>query len=143
MSDTVTQHDFSVLSTPESVPLARQETTKILGGWRIPPEVVEIARLVVTELVANVVEHAALLSPTAAISLSHEGSQLTLVVTDAHPLRPKALQAPYGLGGRGLYLVRALVNEAHGSHDVIADETTGGKHIVIRLPAHPRPGVQR
>ncbi|QIY94486.1 ATP-binding protein [Streptomyces sp. S1D4-11] len=88
-----------------------------------------------TELVTNVVQHAALLSPTAAVSLSHDGSHLELSVADSHPHRPKALQTPYGIGGRGLHLVRALVKEAHGSHDVVREAATGGKRIEIRFPA--------
>jgi two-component sensor histidine kinase len=143
MCHTVMQHDFCVLSAPESVPLARRETAKILDGWGVPADVVGAARLIVTELLTNVVQHAALLSPTAAISLSHDGTCLTLTVSDSHPFRPRALQVPYGLGGRGLYLVRTLVDEAQGTHDVVADAGTGGKHVIISLPARVRAGGER
>ena len=136
MSDAVMQqHDFQVLSAPEHVSVARRETAKVLGAWGLAEETVEIARLIVSELVTNVVRHAALLSPTAAVSLCHDGSHVTLSVADRHPHKPKALQAAYGVGGRGLYLVRTLVEEVGGSHDVLPDRNTGGKSIVIRLPA--------
>ncbi|MEV3854940.1 ATP-binding protein [Streptomyces sp. NPDC050095] len=138
MSDaSMYQHDFTVLSTPEHVPIARRETTKILTAWDIPEETITLACLIVSELVTNVVQHAAILSPTATISLQHTAVDLALTVHDDHPHRPRALPADYGSGGRGLLLVRTLVEEAGGTHEVTTtDPAERGKNITVRLP-HP------
>ncbi|MFC5800761.1 ATP-binding protein [Streptomyces formicae] len=134
MTDAPLHHEFQVVSTAEYVPFARRETAKVLSGWGLDAETVATACLIVTELVTNVVQHAAVLSPTAAVHLGIDAAALTLVVADAHPFKPKALPTAHDLGGRGLHLVKALVAEFHGSHEVTADETSGGKRIVIRLP---------
>jgi two-component sensor histidine kinase len=134
MPNDAMRHGFRVFATPEQVPLARWETAKVLGGWGLREEVVTTACLIVTELVTNVVRHAAVLSPTAEVGLVIGDGALTLEVADSHPFQPKALPAPHDLGGRGLHMVKALVEEVRGQHDVIRDEASGGKRIVIRLP---------
>jgi anti-sigma regulatory factor (Ser/Thr protein kinase) len=133
MSSKVT-HTFQVPSTDEHVPAARSETRKVLEDWGLDDELVATSCLIVTELVTNVVRHAARLSPTALIALSTDEAELTLSVADSHPFRPKALSAPHGSGGWGLALVKTLVEEARGTHDVVPDELTSGKCIVIRMP---------
>lgn len=144
MSSTVMRHDFQVISEAEYVPLARRETAKVLAYWGMSEEVVGTACLIISELVTNVVRHAAVLSPTATVTLAVEEQAalvlvlvLVLVVTDAHPLKPKPLPAAHDLGGRGLFLVDALVREVHGRAEVIPETTTGGKRIIIRLPLAP------
>ncbi len=138
MSSTVMRHDFQVVSEAEYVPLARRETAKVLADWGMSEDVVGTACLIITELVTNVVRHAAVLSPTAVVTLAvEEQAALVLVVADAHPLKPKPLPAAHDLGGRGLFLVDALVREVHGSAEVLPETATGGKRIVIRLPLAP------
>ncbi len=138
MSSTVMRHDFQVISEAEYVPLARRETAKVLACWGMSEEVVGTACLIISELVTNVVRHAAVLSPTATVTLAvEEQAALVLVVTDAHPLKPKPLPAAHDLGGRGLFLVDALVREVHGRAEVLPETTTGGKRIIIRLPLAP------
>ncbi|MBO7937895.1 ATP-binding protein [Streptomyces antibioticus] len=138
MSSTVMRHDFQVISEAEYVPLARRETAKVLAYWGMSEEVVGTACLMISELVTNVVRHAAVLSPTATVTLAvEEQAALVLVVADAHPLKPKPLPAAHDLGGRGLFLVDALVREVHGRAEVLPETTTGGKRIIIRLPLAP------
>ncbi|WP_431984146.1 ATP-binding protein [Streptomyces qinglanensis] len=138
MTSTAMHHDFQVISRAEHVPLARRETAKALADWDIPEEIVETACLIVSELVTNVVQHAAVLSPTAAVTLAVEKqAALVLAVADAHPLKPKPLPAAHGLGGRGLLLVDALVREVQGRSEVFPETATGGKRIVIHLPLAP------
>ncbi|MGW1044381.1 ATP-binding protein [Streptomyces sp. NPDC002547] len=138
MSSTQLHHDFQVISTAEHVPLARRETAEILADWGMAEQVVDTACLIVSELVTNVVRHAAVLSPTAMVTLSvEEGAGLVLTVADAHPLKPKPLPAAHDFGGRGLFLVDALVREVRGRAEVVPDAATGGKRIVIRLPLAP------
>ncbi|KOU43570.1 ATP-binding protein [Streptomyces sp. WM6378] len=140
MTSTAMHHDFQVISTAEHVPLARRETVQVLAGWGMAEQVVDTACLIISELVTNVVQHAAVLSPTAVVTLAvEEPARLVLAVADAHPLKPKPLPAAHGLGGRGLFLVDALVREFRGSAEVVPDTPTGGKRIVIRLPLVPVP----
>ncbi|WP_033257655.1 MULTISPECIES: ATP-binding protein [Kitasatospora] len=134
MSADALSHVFQVLPIAEHVPLARRETRNVLESWALDGELVELSCLIVSELVTNVVRHAALLSPTATIELSADEGELTVSVADAHPCRPKALPAPHSAGGWGLALVKGLVEEIHGSHDVVDDASTGGKAVVVRLP---------
>jgi len=90
--------------------------------------------LIVTELVTNVARHAALLSPNAVVRLQVDGDALTVGVADTHPFRPRALPVAHPDGGRGLLLIRGLVEEAGGEHWVAADDATGGKEIIVRIP---------
>ncbi|WP_214409507.1 ATP-binding protein [Sphaerisporangium fuscum] len=126
-------HAFTVLSTVDQVPVARHETRKVLAAWGIGGDLAYTASLIVTELVANVAEHAAAESPTATVMLAADAHWLTVAVHDTHPRLPRALATPYGDGGRGLRMVMLLTEEAGGRHTV---EPTpgGGKHIVVHLP---------
>ncbi|WP_030894189.1 ATP-binding protein [Streptomyces sp. NRRL F-5053] len=139
MSSTAMHHTFQVISTAEHVPVARRETAKILADWGMSEHVVETACLIISELVTNVVRHAAMLSPTATVTLAVEEPGLVLTVADAHPLKPKPLPAAHPQGGRGLFLVDALVGDARGHVSVLPDVATGGKQIVIHLPLAPVP----
>ncbi|KIZ15379.1 ATP-binding protein [Streptomyces natalensis ATCC 27448] len=125
-----------MISTAEHVPLARRETAKVLADWGLSEQLMDTACLIVSELVTNVVRHAALLSPTASVTLAvEEQGTLVLAVADAHPLKPRPLPAAHALGGRGLFLVDALVGEVGGRVEVVRDAVTGGKRIVISLPS--------
>ncbi|MGO4748642.1 ATP-binding protein [Streptomyces sp. 2MCAF27] len=127
-----------MVSTAEHVPLARRETAKVLANWGMSKEVVGTACLIISELVTNVVRHAAVLSPTATVTLAvEEKAALVLAVADAHPLKPKPLPAAHELGGRGLFLIDALVREVDGRAEVLPEAATGGKRIIIRLPLAP------
>ncbi|REK91101.1 ATP-binding protein [Streptomyces inhibens] len=144
MSSTAMHHDLQVISTAEHVPLARRETVKVLTGWGMSEQVVDTACLIISELVTNVVQHAAVLSPTATVSFAVEdGAELMLAVADAHPFKPKPLPAAHDLGGRGLFLVNALVREVRGRGEVVPEPATGGKRIVIRLPLVPAENPKR
>jgi two-component sensor histidine kinase len=130
-------HAFPVQSVGEEVPRARRETVTVLTRWGIDAELRYTAGLIVTELVTNVVRHAALLSATATVTLAVETGGLLLEVADAHPFKPAPLPAPYAGGGRGLVVVAGLAGEAGGGYEVFAD--SDGKRIVVRLPIAPEP----
>nr|WP_317259615.1 hypothetical protein [Streptomyces sp. NEAU-383] len=84
------------------------------------------------------VRHAAVLSPTATVTLPVDDAALVLSVADAHPLKPKPPPAAHSVGGRGLFMVNALVREVHGRAEVLSNTGTGGKRIVIHLPSTPK-----
>ncbi|MFK0179620.1 ATP-binding protein [Streptomyces xanthochromogenes] len=141
MTGTAMHHDFQMISTAEHVPSARRKTAEVLVGWGMAEQVVDTACLIVSELVTNVVQHAAVLSPTARVALAvEESTVLVLAVADAHPLTLKPLPAARSPGGHGLFLIDALVREFYGRAEVVPDPATGGKRIVIRLPLVLFPG---
>ncbi|MCC9307338.1 ATP-binding protein [Kitasatospora sp. RB6PN24] len=90
--------------------------------------------LIVSELVTNVVAHAALLTPEVVCELAIGGGQVRVAVEDGHPHRPKAVQSDEEqTGGRGLMLVKSISLASGGSCDV--ERTgSGGKVIWASLP---------
>ncbi|MEV6985603.1 ATP-binding protein [Sphaerisporangium sp. NPDC051017] len=126
-------HVFTVISRADQVPVARHETVKMLAAWGIDEENAYTASQIVTELVANVAEHAAAHSPTATVLLAADAHWLTIAVHDTHPRLPRIPAAPNDDGGRGLLMVMLLTEEAGGRH-TIEPTPEGGKHVVVHLP---------
>ncbi len=131
---------FTAPTAAPSVPGLRHAVRELLERRpaRVPEEVLQGALLILSELVTNAVQHAALLSPDLAVEVSLGGGWLRVAVEDGHPYRPKALEAePFRehTGGRGLLLVKALTAEAGGRCDVEQTDT-GGKVVWAALPLH-------
>jgi two-component sensor histidine kinase len=126
-----------------SVPRTRHAVRDLLTERRIPlaPAALDGLLLIVSELVTNAVRHAARLSPEIAVRLDIGHGRLRLAVADNHPYRPKALEADAGdLGGRGLWLVKAVTAEAGGACGV-APAAGGGKIIWVEVPLAPPPAA--
>lgn len=95
--------------------LIRGVVRQHLAWWEVSREVAEVALLAVNELLTNVLVHT---DPgkegcrPASLLLQHVPGGVTAVVHDEDP-RPivRKTAAPFDLGGRGLDLVRALVDE--------------------------------
>ena len=97
--------------SPQSVAVARQR----LQAWMLergdPPELVEDARLVVSELVANAVRHASPLADgTILVQWCIDAEGVELTVTDGGgTTRPQNMHAAStALGGRGMAIVDVL-----------------------------------
>ncbi|NEK87506.1 ATP-binding protein [Blastococcus saxobsidens] len=92
---------------PASVPVARRLVRQLLQGWDARQDH-DDAALLVTELVANVVDH---VGGTSCLTLEATYSEdwLRLAVVDCSPARP-AVQAadPESVRGRGLRMVEVL-----------------------------------
>jgi anti-sigma regulatory factor (Ser/Thr protein kinase) len=90
---------------PGSVPLARSLLTQLLGQWEME-DFVDLASLLITELVANAISH---VPGTCAVELTRRGDALRISVVDSGPgvpdLRSPGISAS---GGRGLHIVNAL-----------------------------------
>ncbi|MFJ3924819.1 ATP-binding protein [Streptomyces sp. NPDC090022] len=90
--------------------LAREELREALLRWGLQ-EVTDDALLVASELVTNAVRHA--VAPrdreieTRYVRLARG---VRVEVHDACPVRPVLKEAPYGDGGRGLWLVAAVAD---------------------------------
>jgi signal transduction histidine kinase len=92
---------------PDSVPLARSLLTQLLGQWEME-DFVDLAALLITELVANAIRH---VPGACAVELTRHGNGLRIAVVDSGSGMPD-LQDP-GLsdfGGRGLHIVAALAD---------------------------------
>lgn len=135
---------FTAPAVEASVPQARHAVRDLLLRQGVPAsdDLVQSLLLIVSELVTNVVRHAALLSPMLAVEVAVGAEWVRVSVEDNHPYRPTALEADHAqTGGRGLLLVREVTREAGGSCDV-EHTASGGKVIWAALPlkpAGPRP----
>ena len=100
--------------TPSSVSVARRRLKSWMDESGTPDEVVEDARVVISELVANAVRHARPLSDGQIhISWTLDPRGLRLSVTDGGSVtRPRALHASSSaLAGRGMAIVEVLAME--------------------------------
>ncbi|MFI9722613.1 ATP-binding protein [Streptomyces sp. NPDC052396] len=123
---------------PSSVPRARHEVRDLMSRQRVPltGDRLDGLLLIVSELVTNAVQHAALLSPEVAVEVSIGPAWVRVAVADDHPCRPRPPAADQErIGGRGLLLVQAIVEEAGGACDV--ECTAGGKVVWATLPVPP------
>lgn len=116
--------------TARSVPVARHVVGELLASWGAPHDRYD-AEILVTELVANVVDHAVSESLlTLEVSLS--GAWLRISVADGSAVRPvvRALdhEAPRG---RGMQLVEAIADRWG------AEDHNGGKRVWLELHAPP------
>ncbi|MFE9427922.1 ATP-binding protein [Kitasatospora sp. NPDC006697] len=106
--------------TPNAVQWARRHAVDVLRRWLVPPDVVEVARLLVSELTTNAVRHPQAgddLSPyspsspvrSVVLRLVSEDDNLFLLVQDgdARPPTLKSVGAD-AESGRGVFLVDAL-----------------------------------
>ncbi|WP_345608685.1 ATP-binding protein [Streptomyces sanyensis] len=130
---------FTAPAVDASVPQSRRAVRELLARQGVPAaeDTVQGLLLIVSELVTNAVRHAALLSPEVAVELAIGSGWVRVSVEDAHPYRPRALEADSAqTGGRGLLLVREITREAGGRCD-IEQTAGGGKVIWAELPLVP------
>lgn len=97
-----------------SVPRTRRALVEDLRSRDVPPEVVDEAEIVVSELLGNAIRHAAALADgTVRVHWQVKGGVVELDVTDGGGRTiPKPVQpAMYATSGRGLRVVRSLAHE--------------------------------
>ncbi|WP_259294678.1 ATP-binding protein [Streptomyces canus] len=112
----------------EAAAQARRDIALVLETWGLP-QLVDVAEQVVTELVANAVEHTD--AATVGASITRTGKESArIVVTDTSRTRPTpgapSLDDEHG---RGLLLVEAL------AHDWGSEPVHGGKRVWAELRA--------
>ncbi|WP_327696872.1 ATP-binding protein [Streptomyces sp. NBC_00459] len=111
---------------PEAARQGRRDIASVLDNWGLP-HLIEVAEQIVTELVANAVEHTG--AATIGISVTRTGEEaVRIVVTDTSRTAPTPA-APSGdaENGRGLLLVDAL------AHDWGSEPVHGGKRVWAEL----------
>ncbi|GGV78522.1 hypothetical protein GCM10010294_47600 [Streptomyces griseoloalbus] len=117
---------------PEAATQARRDIALALETWGLP-HLSFAAEQIVTELVANAVEHTDAATVGASITRTGEGSA-RIVVTDTSRTRPTPVVPPADAEhGRGLLLVEALAND-WGSELV-----HGGKRMGAELRTDTKP----
>jgi len=109
-----------------SVALARHLTVNVLRSWGSPHDLADVA-LVVSELVANVVDHART-APVLTLELALAGDWLRIGVVDGSAVRPvlRALSQDR-TRGRGLQLVAAIADRWG------VEDHHGGKRVWLEL----------
>jgi anti-sigma regulatory factor (Ser/Thr protein kinase) len=112
---------------PGSVPLARRLVRHVLRTWAAPQDP-DDAALLVTELVANVVDHAG--GDVLTLELTLAAAGLRVAVVDGSAVQPVVREMSHEQErGRGMRLV-AEIAESWG-----AEEHDGGKRVWFELSA--------
>jgi anti-sigma regulatory factor (Ser/Thr protein kinase) len=92
-----------VPATGSSCGVGRRFVCETLDGWRIPEEVIEVAALVTSELVANAVNHA---PPPGHLQVQADDERVRIEVSDASERAPRMVRPGDAVaGGRGLLLI--------------------------------------
>lgn len=132
------RYEMTFQTHGHSVPATRRAAKAILLGGTpgMKDDCLDRALLIITELVANTVQHAARLSPRAELTLVTDDHCLTIAVHDRDPRLPRVLPPshPDDIGGRGLRLVHDLAAEVDGTLEVRCDPDRRGKAVHVSLP---------
>jgi anti-sigma regulatory factor (Ser/Thr protein kinase) len=113
-----------------STPVARHLVLDLLGAWEAPHDAGDAA-LLVTELVANVVDHVAG-EASFTLELSLSGDWLRISVVDGSALRPVVQQFEVGAPrGRGMRLVGSIADRWG------VEDHADGKAVWFELEAPP------
>ena len=113
-------------TTARSVPAARHLVLRLLGAWQAPQDP-DDAALLVTELVANVIDHAPG-ENSLSLELAMSEGWLRIAVADGSAIRPVVRALCHDRPrGRGLQLVEAIADRWG------AEDYRGGKRVWFEL----------
>jgi anti-sigma regulatory factor (Ser/Thr protein kinase) len=121
-------HEVTQLESTTAAPAQARRTLRHLVEGRVSTDVMEIAELLVSELVTNAVTHG---TGAVVLSIDCSDSLLTVTVSDENPdhpeLQPERLMA---VGGRGVRMIEALA----GAWGVRPRRAGAGKEVWFSLP---------
>ncbi|MER7489217.1 ATP-binding protein [Streptomyces sp. NPDC126497] len=128
------RHVLTLPTGPGAVRLARETAERALAEWGIGERhpAVGPALLILSELVANSVRHAAGVSPQTTVVYAAGPGCLVFAVHDDHPHRPRLFGPDAGHGG--LATVVELTHGLGGTAVVRGDADGPGKSVWITLP---------
>ncbi|ARF59812.1 ATP-binding protein [Streptomyces gilvosporeus] len=126
------RHVFTVPVQPGAVRVARREAAAKLAEFGIAPKSLlsDVALLVVSELVVNVLRHAADRSPTADVGVTVGAGQLVIGVADRDPRIPDVEGDALGTG---LRIIAELTARYDGTLTVEPDLASPGKDVIARF----------
>ncbi len=111
------RHVLTLPTMGSAVRVARETTEQVLAEWGVGPQepCAGPALLILSELVANSVRHAAVLSPQVTVFFAGGPDAFAFGVHDRHPYRPALYTSAVAGSGRGLATVVELTLELGGS----------------------------
>lgn len=113
--------ELALTPVPASVRVGRQFAARMLTEWDVPPEPIQDAVLIVSELVTNAICHGC---PPVTLRMRKARHELAIEVDDGDDSVPRARGTTHdSLNGRGLPIVAAL------SSSWTADLTDSGKTV--------------
>ncbi len=113
------------------VPAELSLTAGLAGTRRLPQSIDLSAYRIVQEALANVVRHAP--GATTRVSVSSDGTDLTVLVVNGPPTGPTSPVEAGGAGGHGLVGMRERVRLTGGTLDT-GPLPDGGFRVAARLP---------
>ncbi|MGW1004361.1 ATP-binding protein [Streptomyces sp. NPDC002520] len=130
------RHVLTLPAMGSAVRIARETTEQVLMEWGINRRhpTVDPALLILSELVTNSVQHAAVLSPNVTVIYAAGADTLAFAVHDRHPYQPALFSAATGTGRGGLGTVMELTLGLGGTAVIRGDADGKGKTIWITLP---------
>ncbi|WP_107058882.1 ATP-binding protein [Streptomyces sp. NRRL B-1347] len=130
------RHVLTLPTVPSAVRVARETAEQVLVEWGISRRhpAVDPALLILSELVANAVRHAAVASPHVTVIYAAAKDTFAFAVHDRHPYQPALHGALTGNRSSGLATVVELTLALAGTAVVRQDADAGGKSIWITLP---------
>ncbi|MFJ3496083.1 ATP-binding protein [Streptomyces sp. NPDC086091] len=139
--------ELTLAATPNAVAWARRHTVDVLQHWRFPVEGIEVARLLVSELATNAIQHARPPASTTAPYLGNDAigtivlklwptARGVLVGVTDHDPRPPTPRASdsHATGGRGLLLTQTMANR-WGHYP---EPSRPGKTVWAEVPTQPK-----
>jgi two-component sensor histidine kinase len=119
-----------------AVRIARETTEQVLTEWGVSRRhpTVDPALLILSELVTNSVQHAAVLSPTVTVIYAAGPDMFAFAVHDRHPYQPLLFSAITATSASGLGIVMELTLGLGGTAVIRGDADGQGKSIWITLP---------
>ncbi|SFT31440.1 ATP-binding protein [Streptomyces sp. ok210] len=130
------RHVLTLPAMGSAVRIARETTEQVLTEWGVSRRhpTVDPALLILSELVTNSVQHAAVLSPTVTVIYAAGPDMFAFAVHDRHPYQPLLFSAITATSASGLGIVMELTLGLGGTAVIRGDADGQGKSIWITLP---------
>ncbi|MEV1008626.1 ATP-binding protein [Streptomyces sp. NPDC049881] len=98
---------WDLLARAQGIETWRRTVTLVLRSWGASDAAVEVARLGISELLANVVRHVE--DPLCRLSVVLDARQVRVQVADRSPCLPRFAEPAWNAeSGRGLWMLRAM-----------------------------------
>ncbi|MFI1224185.1 MULTISPECIES: ATP-binding protein [unclassified Streptomyces] len=130
------RHVLTLPAVGSAVRIVRETTEQVLTEWGVSRRhpMVDPALLILSELVTNSVQHAAVLSPNVTVIYAAGPDTFAFAVHDRHPYQPPHFSELTRTSSGGLGTVMELTLGLGGTAVVRGDADSKGKSIWITLP---------